>query len=84
VSQVEAHFDPFRDSVNLGVRLVHDLRKMYHHMEIIFGTPDGTPRRHVSSGSSFGLSRDTVNLSTRWMHGLRLMHHGHGNRFGYT
>jgi hypothetical protein len=30
VGQEEARFGPFGDSVNLGARLVHSLRRMYH------------------------------------------------------
>jgi hypothetical protein len=30
VSQVQTHFDPFGDSVNLGTRFVYGLRRMYH------------------------------------------------------
>jgi hypothetical protein len=30
VGQVEAHFGPFRDIVNLSARWVHGLRRMYH------------------------------------------------------
>jgi hypothetical protein len=41
--QVEAHFGPFGDSVNLGARSVPSLRRMYHGMAIVLGAPDGTP-----------------------------------------
>jgi hypothetical protein len=30
VDQVEAHFGPFRDSLNLSPRWVHGLCRMYH------------------------------------------------------
>jgi hypothetical protein len=43
MDQAEADFDLFGDSFNLDVRKVHGLRLMYHGMEIILGTPDGTP-----------------------------------------
>jgi hypothetical protein len=39
LGQVEAHFGPFRDSVNISARWVHSLRRMYHMYEIILGTP---------------------------------------------
>jgi hypothetical protein len=44
MAQVEAHFGPFGDCVNLGTRQVHDLRRLHQGMEIFFVTPDGTPR----------------------------------------
>jgi hypothetical protein len=31
--QVEARFDPFRDSANLDPRKVHALRRMYHRLK---------------------------------------------------
>jgi hypothetical protein len=43
MDQVEADFDLFVDSYNLGARKVHDLRLMYSGMEIALGTPDDTP-----------------------------------------
>jgi hypothetical protein len=36
VSQVEAHFGPFGDSVNLGARLVHALGQTYHRLRNVF------------------------------------------------
>jgi hypothetical protein len=36
VGQAEAHFGPFRDSVNQGTRLVHGLRLTYHRLETHF------------------------------------------------
>jgi hypothetical protein len=36
-SQVEACFSPFGDSVSLGARLVHGLRRTYHRLENHFG-----------------------------------------------
>jgi hypothetical protein len=44
VCQVKARFDPFGDSVNLDAREVHGLRRTYHRLKIILGTPDGTLR----------------------------------------
>jgi hypothetical protein len=44
VGQAEAHFDPFGDSFNPVQDRVPDLLRMYHHMEILLGTPVGTPR----------------------------------------
>jgi hypothetical protein len=44
VCQVKARFDPFGDSVNLNAREVHGLRRTYHRLKIILGTPDGTLR----------------------------------------
>ena len=37
VGLVEACFGPFGDSVNLGARLVHNLRRMYHKHGNHFG-----------------------------------------------
>jgi hypothetical protein len=42
-AQVETHFSPFRDSVNLDVRQVHSLHRTIGS-EIILHTPDETPR----------------------------------------
>ena len=36
-AQVEAHFDTFGDSANLGARLVHSLRRTYHRLGNHFG-----------------------------------------------
>jgi hypothetical protein len=45
VGQVEARFSLFGDSINLGARLVHGLRRMYHgHGKTISGASNGTPR----------------------------------------
>jgi hypothetical protein len=41
---VESHFGSFRDSVSIGVRLVHGLRQTTIGSEIILNAPDGTPR----------------------------------------
>ena len=53
VSQVEACFGPFGDSVNLGATKVHVRAECTMGMEIIFGTADGTPRYRESCGSLF-------------------------------
>jgi hypothetical protein len=37
VVHVESHFGPFQDSVSVGARWVHDLRKMYHRLRNPFG-----------------------------------------------
>ena len=37
VGHVESCFDPFGDSVRVGVRLVHGLRQMYHRLGNHFG-----------------------------------------------
>ena len=37
VGQVEAHFSPFGDGVNLDASLVHGLRRTYHRLENRFG-----------------------------------------------
>jgi hypothetical protein len=44
-AQVEAHFGPFRDSVNLDSRSVRSLRQAYHRLNNLLDAPDGTPRR---------------------------------------
>ena len=36
VGQVEAHFSPFGDSLNLGARYVCDLRQTHHRLRIHF------------------------------------------------
>jgi hypothetical protein len=36
-AQLEAHFGPFGDSVNLDARKVHDLRQAYHKLKNHFG-----------------------------------------------
>ena len=37
VAQVEAHFSPFGDSVNLDAREVHGLRQTHHRLRNQFG-----------------------------------------------
>jgi hypothetical protein len=37
VDHVESHFGLFRDSVSVGARLVHGLRRMYHRLRNCFG-----------------------------------------------
>jgi hypothetical protein len=37
MGQVEAHFSPFGDGVNLDTRYVHSLRRMYHEHGNVFG-----------------------------------------------
>jgi hypothetical protein len=32
IGQLEAHFGPFRDSINLEARNVHGFRQMYHRL----------------------------------------------------
>jgi hypothetical protein len=44
VCQMEARFDVFAGCVNLGMRSVHGLRRMYMGMGVILSAPDGTPR----------------------------------------
>jgi len=44
VGEVEAHFSPFRYSVNLDTRQEHGLRRTHHRLGNQFGAPDGTPR----------------------------------------
>jgi hypothetical protein len=44
VGQVEGHFGPFGDSVNVGARYVHSLRQTYHWLKNPFGPTDGNPR----------------------------------------
>jgi hypothetical protein len=41
VGQVEARFDPFGDSVSLGVRYVHALGLTYHRIRNHFGQTMG-------------------------------------------
>jgi hypothetical protein len=43
-AQVEAHFNPFRDSANLDATLVHGLRRTYHRLGKLFFALDGTPK----------------------------------------
>jgi hypothetical protein len=44
VGQMEAHFGPLGDSVNLDARLVHSLRECAIGSEIVLSAPDGNPR----------------------------------------
>jgi hypothetical protein len=41
---VESHFSPFRDSVSVGARELHDLLECTIGSEIILDAPDGAPR----------------------------------------
>jgi hypothetical protein len=50
-------------------------------LEIILGTPDGTPGDMGQVEACLGPFGDSVNLSARWVHGLCRMYHGHGNHF---
>jgi hypothetical protein len=43
MDQVESHVGPFRDSVNLDARQVHDLRQMYHGHGNHFGRIQWNP-----------------------------------------
>jgi hypothetical protein len=43
MDQAEAHLDPFGDSVNLSVRWCTICAECTMGMEMILGTPDGTP-----------------------------------------
>jgi hypothetical protein len=44
VGLVESHFIPFGDSVSVGARLVHSLRKTYHRLSNCFGHTQCTLR----------------------------------------
>jgi hypothetical protein len=44
MGHMESHFGPFGDSVRVGARQVHGLRKYTAGSEIVLDTPDGTPR----------------------------------------
>jgi hypothetical protein len=48
-AQLEAHFGPFGDSVNLDARQVPDLHRSTIGSEIVFHSLDGTPRLRGSS-----------------------------------
>ena len=37
VGDVESRFSPFGDSVSIGARYAHGLRKTYHRLSIRFG-----------------------------------------------
>jgi hypothetical protein len=52
VGQVEAHFGPFGDSVNLNTRCMDCVERAIG-LEIIFGALVETPRCRGLSGSSF-------------------------------
>ena len=52
-AEVEAHFDPFADSANLDADRCMVCGERTLGSEIILDTPNGTPRRRGSSGSSF-------------------------------
>jgi len=59
VVQLESHFGPFGDIVNLGARLVQDLNRMYHGRGNCFG------RNLWNSLVTWGPFGDSVNLGTR-------------------
>jgi hypothetical protein len=67
VGQVEARFSP----LEIVLILVQDrcivCTECTMGMEIILGTPDGTPSQVEAHFGPFG---DSVNLSTRLLHGL--------------
>jgi fructose/tagatose bisphosphate aldolase len=44
IGLVEAHFGPFEENVNLSARYVSICAGCTMGMEIVLGTPDGTPR----------------------------------------
>jgi hypothetical protein len=65
MGQVEAHFDPFEDCVNLGARYVHGLRRTYHRL----GNQFGHTRRHSYvtwvKCKLISVLLETVNLNAR-------------------
>jgi hypothetical protein len=44
MDHVEPRFGLFRDSVSVGARKVHGLRRTYHRLKIILDAHDGTAR----------------------------------------
>jgi hypothetical protein len=44
VGHVKSHFGQFGDSVSVGARQVHGLRRTYHSLGNYFHAPNGTPR----------------------------------------
>jgi hypothetical protein len=52
LGQVEAHYGPFGDSVNLGAKKVHGLGLIYHRLGNQFGQTLEL-KRCVSNGSLF-------------------------------
>jgi hypothetical protein len=66
VGEVEAHFGPFGGAVNLGVRLVHGLCRMYHKHEKSFWPHQrnllGDVGQMEACSGPFG---DSVNLNAR-------------------
>jgi hypothetical protein len=53
-------------------------------MEIILGTPNGTPSYVGQVDSCFGLFGESVFLGARKVHSLRRMYHRLKNHFGRT
>jgi hypothetical protein len=66
VGEVEARFRPFGDAVNLGVRLVHGLHRMYHEHKKSFWPHQrnllGDVGQMEACSGPFG---DSVNLNAR-------------------
>jgi hypothetical protein len=84
MGQMEAHFDPFGDSVNLHARLVHGLRRTCNRLRNRFGR---TGWNSKVTWVNWKLA------SVVWIHflsqrkiGARLhrMYYGHENLFGRT
>jgi hypothetical protein len=59
VGQVEGHFGPFGDSINLEARYMHVLRQMYHRLRMVLLGDVGQVDAH------FSLCGDCINLDAR-------------------
>jgi hypothetical protein len=53
VRQMKARFGSFGDSINLEARWCTVCAQCTIGSEIALGTPEGTPRWHIFSGTSF-------------------------------
>jgi uncharacterized Fe-S cluster-containing radical SAM superfamily protein len=82
---VESRFDLFADSVNLGTRLVHGLRRTYHRLRKSFWMHPKELLGDVGlMDPRFGLFRDSVSVRARLVHGLRRTYPRLRNHFGRT
>jgi hypothetical protein len=65
MGQAEAHYDALGDSFNLVQYRCTVCDECTTSMEITLGTPDGTPRKCMSSGSLFSLFQDSISVCAR-------------------
>jgi hypothetical protein len=82
--QVEACFGPFRDSVSLGARLMHDLCQTYYrlrnhltHLVVLIGDVGQVKAVWVCLEIVLISAQDRCTVCAK-------MYHRHGNHFGRT